>query len=207
MSGVKMNSFETTIQIAKEKSLELCSKKLKYRNTILKDIFLKLGQSKKEIIQANQKDRKFAKSLVKNKQLSLALYQRLCLSLSLIPKTFLRLVYNFKKNSIGILGFTSFNNNALPDFMASELICTRTSGRLSKITNKIPIGTEYLFKNKPCASLRLYCSFLIGSWSLIIFLGYCLICSILEKSRQSLWYKAKESCLFFTSDLANFLSF
>ena len=54
-----MNSFETTIQIAKEKSLELCSKKLKYRNQI-QDIFLKLGQSKKEIIQANQKDRKFA---------------------------------------------------------------------------------------------------------------------------------------------------
>ena len=103
MSGVKMNSFETTIQIAKEKSLELCSKKLKYRNTILKDIFLKLGQSKEEIIQANQKDRKFAKSLVKNKQLSLALYQRLCLDFSKIdqmrqyPKKIIKLQDPIKK--------------------------------------------------------------------------------------------------------------
>ena len=103
MSGVKMNSFETTIQIAKEKSLELCSKKLKYRNTILKDIFLKLGQSKEEIIQANQKDRKFAKSLVKNKKLSLALYQRLCLDFSKIeqmrqyPKKIIKLQDPIKK--------------------------------------------------------------------------------------------------------------
>ncbi len=74
-----MNSFEAIIQTAQEKSLEICNKKSKYRNQILKDIFLKLEQRRKEIMQANQIDQQLAKSLVKNKKLSLALYQRLCL--------------------------------------------------------------------------------------------------------------------------------
>ena len=88
-----MNSFDVIIQIAKNKSLELCSSKLKVRNQILNELFLELDQSKEKIREANQKDRKFAELLVKKKKLSHSLYQRLCLDkhkivqLKKFPKT------------------------------------------------------------------------------------------------------------------------